>query len=49
MRILGKVDKRGVPVPAIHLSALVTLLCVVINYLLPGKPRYSDVTGGRCI
>jgi len=36
-RILGKVDKRGVPVPAIVLSALVTLLCVVINYLLPGK------------
>jgi aromatic amino acid transport protein AroP len=36
-RILGKVDKRGVPVPAIMLSALVTLLCVVINYLLPGK------------
>jgi Gamma-aminobutyrate permease and related permeases len=36
-RILGKVDKRGVPVPAIILSALVTLLCVLINYLLPGK------------
>ncbi len=36
-RILGKVDKRGVPVPAIFLSALFTLLCVVINYLLPGK------------
>ena len=36
-RILGKVDKRGVPVPAILLSALVTFLCVVINYLLPGK------------
>lgn len=36
-RILGKVDKRGVPVRAIMLSALVTLLCVVINYLLPDK------------
>ena len=35
-RILGKVDKRGVPVPAIFLSALFTFLCVVINYLLPG-------------
>lgn len=36
-RILGKVDKRGVPVPAIFLSALFTLLCVVINYVLPGQ------------
>lgn len=36
-RILGKVDKRGVPVPAIFISALFTLLCVIINYLLPGK------------
>lgn len=32
-----KVDKRGVPVAAILLSALVTFLCVVINYFLPGE------------
>lgn len=36
-KFLGKVDKRGVPVAAIALSAAFTLLCVVINYLLPGK------------
>lgn len=33
--LFGQVDKRGVPVAAIVLSALVTLLCVVINYFLP--------------
>ncbi len=34
---LMKVDRRGVPYMAIGLSALVTALCVVINYLIPGK------------
>ena len=32
---LMKVNRRGVPVLAIGLSALVTLLCVLVNYLLP--------------
>ena len=36
-RFLMKVDKRGVPVVAIALSGLMTLICVVINYLIPGK------------
>jgi aromatic amino acid transport protein AroP len=34
-RAFLKVDRRGVPVIAIGVSALVTLLCVVINYTLP--------------
>lgn len=34
-RAFLKVDKRGVPVLAIAVSALVTLLCVVVNYLAP--------------
>lgn len=33
--VFAKTDRRGVPVQAIGLSALVTLACVVINYLLP--------------
>lgn len=32
---LLKVDKRGVPVLAIAISALFTLICVVVNYLVP--------------
>ena len=36
-RALLKVDGRGVPVVAIGLSAAATLLCVLINYLMPGK------------
>lgn len=32
---LGRVDRRGVPVPAIALSALVTLCAVLFNYLMP--------------
>ncbi len=32
---LLKVDKRGVPVLAIFFSALFTLICVVVNYLVP--------------
>ncbi|NKI75239.1 amino acid permease [Dickeya sp. CFBP 2040] len=34
---LLKVDSRGVPVVAIGISALATALCVLLNYLLPGK------------
>jgi len=34
-RSLLKVDKRGVPVLAIFFSALFTLICVVVNYLVP--------------
>ncbi|AOV97811.1 phenylalanine transporter [Edwardsiella hoshinae] len=36
-KALLKVDGRGVPVVAIGLSAAATLLCVLINYLMPGK------------
>ncbi|SPW29762.1 General aromatic amino acid permease [Edwardsiella tarda] len=36
-KALLKVDARGVPVVAIGLSAAATLLCVLINYLMPGK------------
>ncbi len=36
-RQLLKVDKRGVPVLAIALSAATTLVCVLINYLIPGE------------
>jgi aromatic amino acid transport protein AroP len=32
---LARVDKRGVPVRAILVSALVTLIAVVLNYLIP--------------
>ncbi|MBM7059651.1 amino acid permease [Pseudomonas sp. UL073] len=36
-KALLKVDKRGVPVRAIALSAAITLLCVVVNYVAPAK------------
>ncbi|NMP27776.1 amino acid permease [Rahnella sp. SAP-1] len=36
-KALLKVDRRGVPVVAIGISALATALCVLINYLMPGK------------
>ncbi|WP_410017122.1 amino acid permease [Pseudomonas sp. 5P_3.1_Bac2] len=36
-KTLLKVNKRGVPVVAIAMSALVTLLCVVVNYLAPAS------------
>ncbi|MFT5781013.1 MAG: aromatic amino acid transport protein AroP [Pseudomonas sp.] len=32
-----KVNRRGVPVLAIGVSALITLLCVLVNYLAPQK------------
>ncbi|TRX74873.1 amino acid permease [Pseudomonas mangiferae] len=34
-KVMSKVDRRGVPVMAIGVSALITLLCVVVNYLAP--------------
>src|SRR5690606_26545825 len=34
-RALMKVNRRGVPVLAIGVSALVTLACVLVNYLAP--------------
>ncbi|MFZ4833481.1 amino acid permease [Rouxiella sp. Mn2063] len=34
---LLKVDRRGVPIVAIGISALATALCVLINYVMPGK------------
>ncbi|MBA0209897.1 amino acid permease [Pectobacterium brasiliense] len=36
-KVLKTVDARGVPVVAIAISALATALCVLINYLIPGK------------
>ncbi|MEI7369757.1 MULTISPECIES: amino acid permease [unclassified Pectobacterium] len=36
-KVLETVDGRGVPVVAIGISALATALCVLINYLIPGK------------
>ena len=36
-RALMKIDDRGVPMLVIGLSALVTGLCVVVNYLIPAK------------
>ncbi|MCY1399441.1 Aromatic amino acid transport protein AroP [compost metagenome] len=36
-KALMKVDDRGVPVLAIGISALITFLCVVVNYLAPQK------------
>lgn len=36
-RVLGAVNRRGVPVAALALSAAVTGLCVLINYAMPAK------------
>ncbi|PHM30499.1 amino acid permease [Xenorhabdus innexi] len=36
-RILTKVNKRGVPVLSIALSAMATSIGVLINYIIPGK------------
>ncbi|MEQ9885303.1 amino acid permease [Pectobacterium zantedeschiae] len=36
-RALLNVNKRGIPLVALGVSALATALCVVINYLMPGK------------
>ncbi|MCH2241082.1 MAG: amino acid permease [Aquabacterium sp.] len=34
-RMLARVDRRGVPVAALAVSAVATLSCVLVNYLLP--------------
>ncbi|MBU9838221.1 aromatic amino acid transporter AroP [Rahnella sp. L72c] len=36
-KVLLNVDKRGVPVASILVSAATTALCVLINYLMPGE------------
>lgn len=36
-RALGTVSARGVPVYALLISSFATLLCVVINYIMPSK------------
>lgn len=36
-RFLMSVNRRGVPVTAVALSGAMTLICVVLNYLIPGK------------
>ncbi len=41
-KALASVDKRGVPVNTILVSALVTALCVLINYLCP-RVRFRTV------
>ncbi len=35
--VLARVNRRGIPAPALLVSATATDLCVVINYLMPGK------------
>ncbi|VEA68525.1 General aromatic amino acid permease [Serratia plymuthica] len=36
-RALLKINRRGIPLAALSVSALVTALCVLLNYLMPGK------------
>lgn len=36
-RVLMKLDKKGVPYVALGVSAGATAICVLINYLMPGK------------
>lgn len=36
-RVLQRVNRRGIPVYAAGVSASITALCVLINYLMPGK------------
>ena len=36
-RSLLKVNRRGIPLTALGVSALATALCVLINYVMPGK------------
>ncbi|MCQ4347234.1 amino acid permease [Pseudomonas stutzeri] len=36
-RLFLRLNRRGVPVLGIAVSALITLLCVLLNYLVPGK------------
>ncbi|CAK8744089.1 Aromatic amino acid transport protein AroP [Sodalis praecaptivus] len=34
---LARVDRRGVPVAALGVSAVATAICVLLNYLMPGQ------------
>lgn len=34
---LAKVDRRGVPVAALSVSAVATAICVLLNYFMPGE------------
>ena len=36
-RVLGKINSRGIPYAAILCSAVVTAICVLLNYLFPDK------------
>ena len=36
-KALMKVNRRGIPFNALSVSALITALCVLLNYLMPGK------------
>ncbi|KVE32576.1 amino acid permease [Burkholderia sp. TSV86] len=36
-RALAHVNRRGIPIAALGMSALATALCVLINYFMPGK------------
>lgn len=36
-RVLQRVNRRGIPVYAAGVSASITAICVLINYLMPGK------------
>jgi aromatic amino acid transport protein AroP len=36
-KVLLRVNKRGVPLAALGVSALATGICVLVNYLIPGK------------
>lgn len=36
-QVLQRVNRRGIPVYAAGISASITALCVLINYLMPGK------------
>jgi len=35
--ILKKINSRGIPVPAAIVSASITAVCVLVNYLIPGQ------------
>jgi len=35
--ILARINDRGVPVPALAVSAAATALCVLVNYLIPAE------------
>jgi aromatic amino acid transport protein AroP len=36
-RIVASVNRRGVPLVALGISALATAVCVLVNYLMPGR------------